>query len=348
MSSERTERATPKRLHDARQRGQVPRSAELSAATGLLALVAFFHWYASYAVANVTGAMREIFTSISNPAVTLPALQHLGWDASLVFARVVAPLLAVALVVGVLVNVIQTGPVFSLKPLVPDFGRINPKQGISRILSKRGAFEAGKAMVKLAIIGGLTYPLLRRDLEEFAALTGSDPAAIVSALGGALGELTLRAGGAFFLLAVLDYGFQRWDFAKRMRMTRQEVREELRQAEGNPELKARIRRIQQQLARGRMMAAVPQATVVVTNPTHLAVALRYEPAMPAPIVIAKGRGHTAERVKALAREHAIPVVESKPLAQALYRMADVGAEVPVALYEAVADVIAYVYRLRGR
>nr|PZN67407.1 MAG: flagellar biosynthesis protein FlhB [Sphaerobacter thermophilus] len=349
MAEERTERATPKRRQDARRQGDVPRSAELSAAAGLLGALAFLQWYGGQAAGALTGYFRGTFGGLSPSDLTPLAIQNLAWESGMVFARVVGPLVAVVLVVGIAAGVAQTGPVFALAALKPDFKRINPAAGLKRIFSRRGAFETFKALVKLVIIAALTYPVLRAEVAHFASLTGAHPVSIAEAVGRTLVKVGLRAAGAFFILALADYAFQRWEYERRLRMTRQELREELRQTEGNPELKSRIRQLQRQLARGRMMHAVPKATVVVTNPTHLAVAIRYEMrTMPAPVVVAKGSGLTAERIKQIAREHAVPVVENKPLAQALYRMADVGAEIPVALYEAVADVIAYVYRLRTR
>ncbi|MDI3340334.1 MAG: flagellar biosynthesis protein FlhB [Sphaerobacter sp.] len=349
MAEERTERATPKRRQDARRQGDVPRSAELSAAAELLGAIAFLQWYAGQAAAALTEQMRGTFSGVTAADLTPLALQRLSWEAGMVFARVVGPLVAVVVALGIGASIAQTGPVFALAALKPDFGRLSPARGLRRIVSRRGAFETLKALVKLAIVVALTYPVLRNQIAHFASLTGADPVTIVGAVGRTLSAVGLRAAGAFFILALADYAFQRWDYERRLRMTRQELREELRQTEGDPELKARLRRLQQQLARGRMMHAVPQATVVVTNPTHLAVAIRYDlRTMPAPVVVAKGSGAVAERIKAIAREHAIPVVENKPLAQALYRSVEVGMEIPLALYEAVADVIAYVYRLRMR
>lgn len=348
MSSERTERATPRRRQEARRRGQVPRSTELSAAAGLLGSVVFLRWYGGYAVNTLAGAMRGSFGNLGGDDITPLTVQRLGWDAGMVFLRVAGPLIGVGLVVGVLATVAQSGLVLAPAALKPDFSRVNPAQGFQRIFSRRGAFEAGKALLKLVIVGGLTYPAIQRAIEQFAGMTGGDLGSIARTMTATLGQIALRAGGAYFVLALADYAYQRWDYERRLRMTRQELREELKLSEGNPELKSRLRRLQRQMARGRMMTAVPKATVVLANPTHLAVAIRYEMDMAAPVVLAKGSGWMAERIKEVARAHAIPVVENKPLAQTLFRMTDIGMEIPMALYEAVADVIAYVYRLRTR
>lgn len=349
MSEERTEQATPKRRKEARKRGEIPRSTELTAAVGLLATVAFFRWYGPYAADGIGAVMRGSFTNLHQPDMTSQTLQMLLMDNGMAFARIIAPLMALVMVVGVGVSVGQGGFVFSTQQVKPQFNRINPASGFKRILSKRGAFDTVKAIFKLVVVGAVAWPLLREDVERFAALTGADPAGVGTALADAVSQLALRASAAYFVLAVVDYGYQRWEFEKKLRMTLQEVKEELRTTEGNPEIKSRIRRIQRQLARGRMMQDLPSATVVVTNPTHIAVAIKFDlMTMSAPVVVAKGSGKVAEKIKERARLHAIPVLENKPLARALFKMADVGGEIPVGLYEAVADVIAYVYRLRTR
>lgn len=349
MSEERTERATPKRRSDARKKGDVPRSQELTSAIALLAAIALLRWQGTNAISAISTQMQLLFSSLSGSDLTPLAVQSLGWESGMVFARALGPLVGVIITVSIASNVAQSGPVFSLTAIKPDFNRINPGRGLKRIFSKRGLFESGKAMAKLAIIAGLTYPVLREQISRFAALTGADPGTIGGAIGSTLSAVAFRAAGAFFILALIDYGYQRWDYERRIRMTRQELREEMRQTDGNPELKSRIRQLQRQLGQGRMMAEVPNATVVVTNPTHLAVAIRYEAeGMAAPVVVAKGSGMMAERIKEVARKHAVPVIENKPVAQALFKTAVVGKEIPIALYEMVADVIAYVYRLRGR
>ncbi|GBD16457.1 Flagellar biosynthetic protein FlhB [bacterium HR26] len=349
MASERTERATPRRRQEARRQGQVARSADLTSALGLLAVGLFLPWYGAYAFHHISRYLQGSFSRLPREDLTMSMLAQLGWDAGSVFFRITLPLLGLMLLTGVGSTLAQAGVVFAPAALKPDLKRIDPAAGFQRILSRRGAFETAKAAIKIALIGAVTYPLVRADLALFASLTGADPLTIGQAIGRSIRDLGLRAGAAFLALSLLDYGFQRWDLEQRLRMTRQELKDELKQTEGDPEIKARIRRLQRQYAQRRMMAEVPKATVVVTNPAHLAVAIRYEArSMRAPVVVAKGAGHLAERIKAVARQHAIPVLENRPLAQSLFRTVEVGQEIPVALYEAVADVIAYVYRLRVR
>ncbi|GBD21066.1 Flagellar biosynthetic protein FlhB [bacterium HR28] len=347
MASERTERATPRRREEARKRGQVPRSADLTSALALLAGAFFLPWYANSAATKLWGYLERTFREPLPHDLTAPQVLELAWVSGTTFLQLTLPILGLFLLVGVASTLLQAGVVFAPAVLKPDLRRIDPIAGFQRLFSRRGLFETAKALVKIAIVLAVTYPLIRGDLPRYADLTGAEPLVIAQALGQSIRDLAVRIGAAYLALAVLDYGYQRWDLEQRLRMTRHELKEELRQTEGDPEIKARIRRLQRQYAMRRMMAQVPTATVVVTNPTHLAVALRYEPTtMRAPVVVAKGAGAVAERITGIARQHAIPVLRNQPLAQALYRTVEVGQEIPVTLYEAVADIIAYVYQLR--
>jgi flagellar biosynthetic protein FlhB len=237
----------------------------------------------------------------------------------------------------------------SAAPLVPDFSRINPAQGMQRLFSLRGLAELVKALLKCALLTGVAYHFLRTRLPEIALLSTPGGLASLAVIGRTLWELMLRMALAGGFIAAVDYLFQRRIFEQRLRMTKQDLKEELRRSEGDPLLKSRLRRLQLQFARGRMMQQVAKATVVVTNPTHLAVALRYHPGEhPAPRVVAKGMRLVAERIKEEALRHRVPVIENQPLARALYDTTDLGRPIPVDLYQAVAEIIAFVLRLTGR
>lgn len=347
MASERTERATPRRRQEARRRGQVPRSIELTSALALLAGAFFLPWYAGAAADSLWAYLQRSFAGPLPTDLSAPELLDYAWTSGTLFLRLTLPILGLFLLIGVASTLLQTGFVFAPAVLKPDLRRLDPIAGFQRLFSRRGLFETGKALVKITIVLAITYPIVQRDLPRYADLTGAEPSLIARTIGITIRDLALRIGAAYLALAIFDYGFQRWDLEQRLRMTRHELKEELRQTEGDPEIKARIRRLQRQYAMQRMMAQVPKATVVVTNPTHLAVALQYDAAtMRAPVVVAKGAGAVAERITAIARQHAIPVLRNQPLARALYRTVEVGQEIPVTLYEAVADIIAYVYRLR--
>jgi flagellar biosynthetic protein FlhB len=250
------------------------------------------------------------------------------------------------MVVGVVANLAQVGFMFSQEALRPDFSRVNPLTGLRRIFSGRGLVELIKSLLKLAVIGLVVYTTLRDNFDTIAASSRMSLSGAVSSLAGVAAAVGLRAAVVMLVIAAADYVFQRREFEKSLRMTRQELVEEMKRNE-NIQLKSRIRARQRQLAMSRMMSAVPQADVVITNPTHLAIAVRYDRAqMTAPQVVAKGQRLIAERIRQEARAHKVPVVENKPLARALFKSVEVGHEIPVDLYQAVAEVLAFVYRLK--
>jgi flagellar biosynthetic protein FlhB len=261
----------------------------------------------------------------------------------------IAPVLGAALVVGVLTQFLQVGILFTTDPLLPRFSRLNPVSGLSRLFSGQAVVELLKAVLKLAIVGMVAFSTLRADLPTIFLLGEQGVGLFFAGLSAIIASLLGKSGMALLVLGGLDYAFQRWHHEQSLKMTKQEVKEEARQQDVDPKIKARIRSMQRDLSRRQMMAAVPKATVVITNPTHLAVALAYDRGkMAAPQVVARGAGHLAERIKSLAREARVPIMEDKPLARALYRHVEVGEYIPDTLYKAVAQVLAYVYSLQQK
>lgn len=258
-----------------------------------------------------------------------------------------APLLGLLLAAAVLAPLSIGGWTFSSEALVPNFERLNPIEGLRRIWSLRGLIELGKALARVLLVAGVAAIVMRKQFHSYSSL-GSE--SVQAAIGHALtlsGAALIALGGALAAIALIDVPLALWQFHKSMRMTRQEIRDENKESEGSPELKSRIKRTQQQLARRRMMQEVPKADVVVTNPTHFAVALRYDDKlMRAPIVVAKGRDLIAARIRELAAEHKVPIVEAPPLARALHAHCELGDPIPAQLYAAVAKVLTYVYQLR--
>jgi flagellar biosynthetic protein FlhB len=259
-----------------------------------------------------------------------------------------APVLGVILLVGLLVNYLQVGVIFTLKPLVPTFNKINPVNGFQRLFSRRSMVEFVKSVLKLLIIGWIAYAGVKAALPLLVPamdMQGTEALSLV-------GSLTLSILNKIILvlvvLAVLDYLYQKWDYEDNLRMSKQEIRDEFRQAEGDPMIKARIRQIQREMARRRMFDAVPRADVVVTNPTHVAVALEYKDGMQAPVVLAKGERVVAERIRDMAIKNGIPIVQNPPLARALLKSCPIGMPISPDLFEAVAEVLAFVYRLNKR
>ena len=346
---EKNEQATPRRREEARNQGQVARSAELSSVAillaGLMALSGMGAFMYRGLAQFTTHMLTDGFTIQLDPANT-PAYI---WDWAGTTTQVAAPLLVVLTAVALLINYAQVGAVFTGKPLMPKFDRINPLSGVTRLFSMHGLVELAKGLFKIAIIVYITYLTIANEAVNYIRFLDMEVGQIFALSGELILKLGYRILMALLVLSVLDYAFQRWEFEKSLRMSKQEIKEEFKQQEGDPHVRARIRSLQREMSRRRMMDDVPKADVVVTNPTHLAVALRYDPeAMAAPQVVAKGQRLMAQKIKEMAREAGVPLVEDKPLARALFKAAQVGDTVPEELFKAVAQVLAFVYQLKRK
>jgi flagellar biosynthetic protein FlhB len=343
---ERTESATPKRREEARKKGQVARSREIPNAVGILAGALFF-WVGGRALVGGAGdLMRTGFAHVVQPDLTLARFQEVLLGSSLEGLKLLTPLMAVMVAAGVAANLLQAGPVLSLHPLAPKLSKISPAAGFKRIFSAVTVVELLKSVLKLGVIGVTVYAVLKAEAGRLPELAGMDVHDLMPYMGAVAFRIALSTGVILLLMAGVDFGFQRFENERRMRMTRQEVQREFKETEGDPMVRARIRSIQRESARKRMMADVPRADVVVTNPTHLSVALKYDAAeMAAPRVVAKGAGHVALRIREIARQAGVPVLEDKPLARTLYKAVEVGREIPYDMYQAVAEVLAFVYRM---
>ena len=342
---ERTEQPTGKRLGEARERGQVARTPEASAAAGVLAMGAFLTWGSS---AWLDSFGRLLGLTMQELRPTPWTAEHATQFAERVFGLFVAltapPILTVAICAG-LVSFAQVGPLLTAKPLEPNWGKLNPIRGLGNLFGKHALVELAKAPIKLAILGLVTWVTLRPALSDLVLGAGQNVGATLREVGGLVTTLLWRLGLAHAVLAAGDYFYQRWRTAQSLRMTKEEVREEARQSEGDPRIRARFRSLHRQYASRRMLQDVKRATVVITNPTHYAVALLYAPGMAAPKVLAKGARLIALRIREEAHRAGVPVVENPPLARALHKAVKVGGEIPGALYRAVAEVLAYVWAL---
>ncbi len=347
---ERTERATAKRRQEARRRGQVALSREIPSTLLLFALLGVLVFGGEALLDRSTRLIAGIYARLHTLRIgrledAAALLSGLAEEVLALLAPICLPLL----LVGFLGNALQIGVEFHAEALQPKWTKLNPLAGLKRIFSLRGAFELAKSLCKLALVGSVAAAVVWGMRHEMPTLVRLDLGAIRGFAFEGVMRILLFSGIAMALLAALDTLYQRWQYEENLKMTKQEVKDERRQTEGDPAVKARIRSIQRQVAYRRMMAEVPRADVVVVNPTHLAIALRFDPAvMAAPKVVAKGADHVAERIRRIASEHGVPIVENPPLARSLFRLTDVGDTVPVELYRAVAEVLAYVYRLRGR
>lgn len=346
---ERTEKPTPKRRADARKKGQVARSQDLSAALGLLAVVATLSALGPTLLRRLELVVSQGLALTADPAAVSGAgLSGIAAWAVRAFAGAVAPILAVAALAGLLANVLQVGIRPTPEALRPSFKRLNPVSGMKRIFGTSGLVEALKTTAKLGAIGGLAFLAVRPQLGRLALLTGATPGQLLGALGGETRSVAVRVGALLLLLAVADVLWQRHRLERSLRMTREEVRQESRQTDIAPEVRGAIRRRQILQARRRMIADVATADVVVVNPTHVAVALRYDGTKPAPEVVAKGADHVAAAIRAAAEEHDVPVVHDAPLARGLFGAVQLGAVIPEEFFVAVAEILAFVYRTAGR
>ena len=263
--------------------------------------------------------------------------------------KVVLPIFGILMLAGIATNLMQIGFLFLPEKLLPDISRLDPLKGFGRIFSLANFVHLLFGIFKIALIGTVAYLCLWKQKEAILGLTGLSVPEIASFLPDTLLWIAIKIAFALVILALLDYGFQWWKHEQDLRMTSQEIREEMKNLEGNPQVISRRKQVQRQLAVQRLSSAVPKADVVITNPTELSVAIQYDPAeMAAPIVVAKGAGEIAKRIRKLALENGVPIVEKKPLAQALYRDVDVGKPIPSEKYAAVAEVLAYVYQLKGK
>lgn len=349
FAEEKTEEATPKRKEEARKKGQVAKSPELGLAAGILAACLLLKSLGSNMWRDLAGFTQEMLLYAGSWQGGQGDVQALVGQTILFLLRLLGPLFAGLLLVALAVNLAQVGFLWSTEGLVPKGNRINPMEGAKRIFSKRSLVELAKSIFKIVIVGYLAYSAVRKSFSVFLSTAQMPPLEGAAVMGGAAYQIGIRVGLGFLVLAVGDYFFQRFEHEKSIKMSREEVKEELKQAEGSPQTRSRIRQRQRQLAVSRMMEEVPRADVVITNPTHLAIALSYDPdKMAAPIVVAKGQNKLAEKIRELARTNNVPVIENKPLAQALYKTAEVGTTIPGNLYRAVAEILAFVYQLKGQ
>jgi flagellar biosynthetic protein FlhB len=346
---ERTEAATPKRREEARREGRVPRSQELSAAALLLAgagalAMAGGAALATHAVRTLRMGDAWLTADPMTPNGAIALVEHVGRATLLALAPFLVGIAGFTL----LVNAVQARGVVTVEPLAPKLSHIDPIAGLKRLFSAQAAFNVLKAILKLAIIGLVAWTLFRRAWPEILSTGGAAVPQIMGVARALAIRMAVLVGLVFLAIAALDYGFQLWQYEKSLRMTKQEVIQEHRESEGDPAVKGRIRQLQKAMARKRMLAHVATADVVVTNPTHIAVALKYDPLVAAaPVVVAMGERLLAQRIREIAQRARVPVVENKPLARALFANAKVGSPVPPALYVAVAEVIAFVFRRKG-
>ncbi|MFH1541657.1 MAG: flagellar biosynthesis protein FlhB [bacterium] len=348
QGGDKSEEPTPHKLREAREKGQIAKSREITVAFVLIASYWSFNYFGPYIWDNIITMVRTIFTLIPE-AINFNA----GFAAYILIigirglTLVVLPFFAVAWFTTFIAEAAQTGFVFSTDPLTPKFEKLNPLEGLKKMFGMQGFVELIKSLFKILIVFYIAYSAAKEDLPYIVVLIDADPFQTII-LGGTIAyKIAIRIGMFYIIVAILDYFYKRFEYMKNLKMTKQEVKEEYKRLEGDPMVKQRMRDLQRQVAQQRMMSSVPQADVVVTNPTHIAVALKYDRAkMRAPVLLAKGERKIAEEIRKIAEAHEISIVENEPLARSIYRTTKVKRELPPELYKAVAEVLAYVYKIK--
>ena len=345
---ERTEEPSQRRLEEARKRGQVPRSRELTNFATMIGGSATLVASGGALTARLSQMVRSGLSidpqSLFDSSTMLSSLGSACMSA----LAVLLPIFGTVIGLVLLASVAMGGWNFSMEALVPDFTRLSPLAGVKRVFGLRGATELGKALLKCAVVGGVCAAIVSWTFRDVLALAHMEPRAAVGRGAGLVGWSFVWLCASLALVAIVDVPLQLFQFKQGLRMTRQELRDEAKDSDGRPETKQRIRRMQQTLARRRMMHKVPTADVVIVNPTHFAVALKYDPKnMRAPRLLAKGADLVAQNIRRIAEEHRVPIFESPKLARALYRSTDLNKEIPAGLYVAVAQVLSYIFRVRA-
>lgn len=345
---DKTEEATQQRRDDFRKRGQVAQTKELASAFTLLLAIGMI-WLLGRMFFQ---QLYEVFVALLGDGVVVAARGG-EWISSVTFAgektlMILGPVFAIAWILGFSSSVVQVGFMYNEEALSFKPERLNPVEGFKRIFSIRAVMEGIKAVIKVILVGSIAAWIVEAELVTVPTIVGYSVNQIFSYTGLVVMKMLGFVSVFMIFLAGLDYMFQRWDLEQKMKMSKQEVKEEHKNREGDPQIKARIRRVQREMAQRRMMEEVPKADVVITNPTHIAVALKYGKAMVAPTVVAKGADFVAEKIKEIARKNNVPVVENKPLARAMYKTLKIGQAIPRELYTAVAEVLSYVFKLKRR
>lgn len=350
---EKTEPATAKKLKDARKEGKVAKSKELTSAFDLIVLFLCLKIFVSYVGGNLLGLFDLVygnmadFVRINEGYMSSQAVSTVLFPVIIRWLLTVLPFFAFGVVITFLISVIQVGWTVSAKPMQPKLSKFNPINGFKRIFSKDTLFELVKSILKVGIIIYIAYTSVRDEAGHLFILYELDLKQAIALVGTLIIDIGLKISIVYLVIGIADYAYQKWKFNDEMKMTKQEVKDEFKNTEGDPQIKGRQRRKMQEVSQRRMMQDVPKADVVITNPTHYAVALKYEAEVrPAPYVVAKGEDYLAQKIKEVARENNVEIVENKPLARMLYSNVDIGADIPPELYQAVAEILAVIFQKR--
>ncbi|MGP9041198.1 flagellar biosynthesis protein FlhB [Cytobacillus kochii] len=349
FAGEKTEKATPKKKQDNRKKGQVAKSQDVNTAIMLLAVFTFFFFAADFLQTSIITMLEHSFNEYLLLDVTEASVFKILLDILKELIMIVGPIMIVALIAGIIANYIQVGVLFTTKPVEPKLEKLDPIKGFKRIFSLRAIVELLKSILKISIIGVVVFSILWLRIDEILILSQKTIGAAMKTVIDLTIQMGIFASLALLVLAILDYLYQKYDYEKNLRMSKQDIKDEHKSSEGDPLIKSKIKQRQREMATRRMMQEVPKADVIITNPTHYAICLKYdESKADAPILTAKGVDHVAQKIKLIANEHKVIMVENRPLARGLYDQVDIGESIPEEFFKAVAEVLAYVYKVKNQ
>lgn len=344
----KTERATPKKREEARKRGQVVRSVEINSMLNVLICLIILKIFGEYIFNNIKNISLYFWNNVTTFSITLDTIGDFLLFIISKFLLILLPIFVSVFIIGILSNILQFGFLITFEPLKPSFDKINPFRGFKRLFSKRLLFELGKSFIKIFVISYIFYTTVKKIFNEIFMTPLMDIETYLGFAADTVFRLGIKIVIAFIIFSILDYIYQKYEYEDNLMMSKQEVKDELKQLEGDPLIKARIRNIQREMARRRMISEIPQADVVITNPNHIAVAIRYKEGEDnAPKIIAKGINLMAEKIKEIARKYGIIIMENPPLARTLVKL-EIGWEIPPELFQAIAEILAFVYQAKGK
>ena len=350
FAGEKTEKATPKKRQDSRKKGQVLKSQDVTSAIVLLSVFLFMFFFSGFLRNEIFTFFNVTFTKyMLMDSISIPIAIEIYKDMLMEMAMILLPIMLVAVVAAIAANFFQFGLLFTTEPLKFDLKKIDPIKGLKRIFSMRAIIELLKSILKISFIGSVTTLILWMNLEQVLSLSFKTAWDTLSTIGWLTGMMGIAASFVLLFISILDFFYQRFDYEKNLKMSKQDIKDEHKNSEGDPIIKSRIRQRQREMAMRRMMQEIPTADVVITNPTHYAIALKYDDkSMEAPMVVAKGADFVAQKIKMIAKENDVVMVENRPLARGMYDQVEIGQRIPDEFFKAVAEVLAYVYRIKQK
>ncbi|MCM3386767.1 flagellar biosynthesis protein FlhB [Ureibacillus chungkukjangi] len=350
FAGDKTEKATPKKRQDARKKGQVLKSQDVTAAISLLLLFMFLYFTGPMMIEGFFSFLHQFFErNILIETITADTVMQVYTDSLKEMALIILPFMAVAVVAGVAANFMQFGFLFTMEPMKLDLKKMDPIKGIKKIISVRAIVNLIKSLLKISFIGTVTVVIIWMNLEEVLSLSFQSPWDTLTTVAKLTGIMGIAASLTLVVISLIDYIYEKYEYEKQLKMSKQDIKDEYKNAEGDPKIKSKIKQRQREMAMRRMMQEIPNADVVITNPTHYAIALKYDDQnMEAPKVIAKGTDYIAQKIKLIAKENDVVMVENRPLARAMYDQVEIDQQVPEEFFKAIAEILAYVYRIKRK